>query len=121
MLKKWIIIVWAFASLVLAACGSNQSNAVATQMNPALQNALPPDVAMNVQNQISQSLGVPVENIQIQNVEKMDWPNTCLGLPQGDEACAEKVTPGWLLTFNINNQIYKYRVDSTGTIVRQEP
>src|SRR5215208_8539835 len=112
-LKKWIVVLVS-AGLVLTACGTNQSNAVATQVNPALEDALPPDVALNVQNQISQTLGVAVENIQIQNVEKTDWPNSCLGLPaEGDEVCAEVITPGWLLTFNINDQEYKYRVDQT--------
>lgn len=117
---KWIVVL-VCAGLVLTACGANQSNAVATQVNPVLEEALPPDVALNVQNQISQALGVTVANIQIENVEKMDWPNSCLGLPNGDEACAEVITPGWLLTFNINEQEYKYRVDQTGTVVRQEP
>jgi len=109
------------AGLMLAACASNQSNAAATPLNPALENALPPDVALNVQNRISETLGVALENIQIQNVEKMNWPDSCLGLPEGDEVCAQALTPGWLLTFNINNQEYKYRVDSTGTVIRQEP
>ena len=106
---------------MLAACASNQSNAAATPVNPTLENALPPDVALNVQNKISETLGVALDNIQIQNVEKMDWPNSCLGLPQGNEVCTEKITPGWLLTFNIDNQEYKYHVDSTGTVIRQEP
>jgi len=120
MTKKWIVVLLC-AGFVLAACGTNQSNAPATEMNPALEDALPPDVALNVQNQISQTLAVPLENIQIQSVEKMDWPNSCLGLPEGDEVCAEVITPGWLLTFNINNQVYRYRVDTTGTVIRQEP
>lgn len=117
---KWIVVL-VCAGLVLAACGTNQSNAVATQVNPALEDAIPPDVALNVQNQVSQALGVAVENIKIEKVEKMDWPNSCLGLPQGDEACAEVITPGWLLTFTVNDQEYQYRVDQTGTIIRQEP
>jgi hypothetical protein len=54
-------------------------------------------------------------------VEKMDWQNSCLGLPEGDEVCAEVITPGWLLTFKINDQQYRYRVDQTGTVIRQEP
>src|SRR5215212_6491016 len=119
LLKKWILVL-VCAGLILTACGTNQANAVATQVNPALQEALPPDVALNVQNQISDTLGVAVENIQIKNVEKMDWPNSCLGLPNGDEACAEVVTPGWLLTFNIDNKEYRYRVDQTGKVIRQE-
>lgn len=108
------------AGLALASCSSNQSPQ-ATPENPALEEALPPDVALNVQNFVSESLVVPVESIQIENVEKKDWPNGCLGLPQGDEACVEAITPGWLLTFNINNQEYRYRVDETGTVIRQEP
>lgn len=119
--KKWVFFLVS-AGLVLAACGTNQSNAQVTQPNPALEEVIPPDVALNVQNQISEAMGVPVENIQLQNIEKMDWPNSCLGLPsEGDQVCAEGITPGWLLTFNINNQEYQYRVDSTGTVVRQEP
>lgn len=116
------IVVLVCAGLILAACGTNQSNAQATQVNPALEEVIPPDVALNVQNKISETMGVPVESIQLENIEKMDWPNSCLGLPsEGDEVCAEVITPGWLLTFNVNNQEYQYRVDSTGTVVRQEP
>ena len=108
-----------FAAVILSACGSNQPPA--TQVNPALENILPPDVALNVQNFISESLAVPLESIEITNVEQKDGPNGCLGLQDGDEACVEAITPGWLLTFNVDNQEYKYRVDQTGTVIRQEP
>jgi len=118
--KKWVIML-VLTGLLLAACGTSRTDVPATQVNPELQDVLPPDVALNVQNQISQNLAVAVENIQITKVEQMDWPNGCLGLPQGDEVCTEVITPGWLLTFNINGQEYKYRVDKTGTVIRQEP
>ena len=119
--RKWILVL-VCAGLALAACGTNQSNVQVTPANPVLEEVIPPDVALNVQNRVSEALGVSVESIQLQNIEKMDWPNSCLGLPsKGDEVCAEVITPGWLLTFNINNQEYQYRVDSTGTVVRQEP
>jgi len=118
--KKWIVVL-ILTGFMLTACGTGQTAVSATQVNPGLKNALPPDVALNVQNQISQTLGVAVENIKITQVQQKDWPNACLGLPQGNEACAELVTPGWLLTFNINSQEYKYRVDKTGTVIRQEP
>jgi hypothetical protein len=120
MSKLWLLVLLCTV-FVLAACGTSQSNAPATQVNPALEDALPPDVALNVQNQIGETLGVAAESIQIEDVEKMDWPNSCLGLPEGDEVCAEVITPGWLLTFNIDNQEYRYRVDATGTVIRLEP
>jgi hypothetical protein len=120
--KTWALVLVTAGLVFVAACGPNQSNVQATPANPALEEAIPPDVALNIQNQISEAMGVPVESIQLQNIEKMDWPNSCLGLPsQGAEVCAEVITPGWLLTFKINNQEYQYRVDSTGTVVRQEP
>lgn len=109
------------AGLALAACSSNQANPAVTQLAPGLEEALPPNVALNVQNYVGESLGVPVERIEIKDVEQMDWPNGCLGLPQGDEVCVEAITPGWLLTFNVNDQEYRYRVDESGTIIRQEP
>jgi hypothetical protein len=120
-IKKWNLILGFAVLALVAACGTNQSNAQVPQVNPTLAEVIPPDVALKVQNTVSEALSVPLENIQLQNIEKMDWPNSCLGLPQGDEVCAEAITPGWLLTFNINDQQYQYRVDSTGTVIRQEP
>jgi hypothetical protein len=119
--KTWIFVL-VCAGLVLVACGTNQTNVQAPQVNPTLAEVIPPDVALKVQNTVSEVLGVPPESIQLENIEKMDWPNSCLGLPaEGDEVCAEAITPGWLLTFNINDQQYQYRVDATGAVVRQEP
>ena len=118
---KWIATLLVVSGLLLTACGASRTDVPATQVNPDLQNVLPPDVALNVQNQISQTMGVAVEAMKITNVEQKDWPNGCLGLPEGDEVCTEAITPGWLLTFNINGQEYKYRVDKTGTVIRQEP
>ena len=109
------------AGVIVSACASNQENPPATQVDPALENVLPPDVALNVQNFISESMVVPLESIKITSVEQKDWPNGCLGLPEANEACIEAITPGWLLTFNIDNQEYKFRVDQTGTVIRQEP
>ena len=120
MTKYWILVLL-LAGALLGACTGSQANAPATQANPALEDVLPPDVALNVQNIISETMGVAAENIQIKNVEQMDWPDGCLGLPEGDEACVEAITPGWLLTFDIDNQEYKYRVDQSGTVIRQEP
>ena len=120
MSKHWTVALL-LAGVLLSACSGGQATAVATQLNPALENVLPPEVALNVQNFISESMAVPRESIEITNVEQRDWPDGCLGLPEGDEACVEAITPGWLLTFNIDNQEYKYRVDQTGTVIRQEP
>ena len=90
-------------------------------MIATIANALPPDVAVNVQNRVGEILNTPVENLQLESIQQMEWPNGCLGLPEQAEVCTEAITPGWLLVFNVNGQKYRFRIDQTGTVVRQEP
>ena len=121
--KMWIawVVSVMFTGLVLAACGTGGAETVATQVIPVLEDVLPPDAALNIRNQVSAILGVPVESIQLKSVEPMEWPNGCLGLPEPEEACTEVITPGWLLVFTADGQEYKFRADQTGTVIRQEP
>ena len=122
MLKKWIVSL-VLASFLLAACGTSGTDvpAVVTQVMPALEDVLPPDVALNIRNQVSEILGVPVESIQLESIEQMEWPDGCLGLGGPDESCIQAVTPGWLLVFSADGQEYRFRADQTGTVIRQEP
>jgi len=120
-MPKILILSLVCASLVLAACGSGGAEAVATQVIPALEDVLPPDAALNIRNQVSEILGVPVESIQLKSVEQTEWPNGCLGLPEPEEVCNEVITPGWLLVFTAEGQEYRFRADQTGTVIRQEP
>ena len=133
MLKKWIIASILCASVVLAACSAVPATitvptgiptSIPTQILtaiPALETALPPDAAKAIENKVSELLGVSVESITLKSIEKKDWPNSCLGLPEANEACSDVVTPGWLVVFTANGQDYRFRVDQTGTMIRREP
>ena len=118
---KILILSLVCASLVLTACGAGSTQVAVTQVIPALENVLPQDVALNIRNQVSAILGVPVESIQLESVEQTEWPNGCLGLPEPEEVCTEVITPGWLLVFTADGQEYRFRADQTGTVIRQEP
>jgi hypothetical protein len=123
MFRKWIVPLVLLAGFVLAACGAGGTAvpAAVTQIIPALEDVLPPDVALNIRNQVSEILGVPVESIQLKSIEQMEWPDGCLGLPEQDEVCTQAVTPGWLLAFTADGQEYRFRADQTGTVIRREP
>ncbi len=120
--KKWIVSL-VCVSLLLAACSANATDvpAIASQLAPVVENVLPPDVALNIRNQVSEILGVPVESLQLETLEPMEWPDGCLGLGGPDESCVAAVTPGWLLVFSADGQEYRFRADQTGTVIRQEP
>jgi hypothetical protein len=97
--------------ILLAGCGPTSEVPSTQQIASAVANALPPETAQNIQNQIGQLLAVPMESIQLQQVEKKDWPDGCLGLPQPDEVCTQAVTPGWLLVFSVNGQEFRFRAN----------
>jgi hypothetical protein len=122
MLKKWIVPL-VCAGILLAACAPAGGTGVpsTTPGIPALEDVLPPDVAINIRDRVSEILGVPVESIQLQSIEQTEWPDSCLGLGGPDESCAQAVTPGWLLVFTADGQEYRFRVDQTGTEIRREP
>ena len=118
-MSKWMVFTLC-ASMLLAACTPQVEVPTSQEIPSVVAEALPPEVAQNILNQISQLLGVPVESIQVQTVEKTEWPDSCLGLGQANESCLQAMTPGWLLVFNIDGQELRFRANDTGTVVRQE-
>lgn len=109
------------ASILLAACSLNTAVPATETVPTMIADALPPEVAVEIQNQLSDTLGVPVDQIAIQSVEQREWSDSCLGLGGPEESCAQAITPGWLVVFSIDGTEYRYRVDETGTNIRQEP
>ena len=59
-------------------------------------------------------LRVPVEEISVEYVEAKEWPDSCLGLPQGNEGCADVITPGYLVL----TDGFSYRTDMLGNVRR---
>ena len=64
-MPKILILSLVCASLVLAACGASGTEIAVTQVIPLLEDVLPPDVALNIRNQVSEILGVPVQSIPL--------------------------------------------------------
>ena len=58
-------------------------------------------------------LRVPAEGVALGAMEARDWPDSCLGLPEDDEACAEVVTPGYLIRLSDG---FTYRADHHATV-----
>lgn len=119
--KLFVLLALVLVSMLLGACTLG-TEVPATEAIPSIvAEALPPEVVVEIQNRLSETLGVPVDQIQIETVEQRDWPNGCLGLTEPDEVCTQAITPGWLVVFSIDGTEYRYRVDETGTNIRQEP
>jgi hypothetical protein len=49
--------------------------------------------------------------ITVISIERVDWPDACLGVSQPDIACAEVITPGYRIFLETNAQKYEYHTD----------
>lgn len=59
---------------------------------------------------------VPIESIQVLSLEAADWPDSCLGVPARDEACADVVTPGYIIRLADG---FEYHADQLGNVRRR--
>lgn len=83
-------------------------------------NQLPGKVKNAIRQDLARILGIPPGKIKIKNVRQQNWPNSCLGLAQRGEFCAQVIVTGWRVEAFYNRQQYIYRTNNNGRIVRLE-
>ncbi len=86
---------------------------------PGSPAAFPPGVTA-AQQILAATLGLPVEAVTVVRVEPVDWPDGCLGLGGVDELCSEAIVPGYAVTLLAIDQVYDYRTDQIGSIIRPQ-
>ncbi|MBI1879924.1 MAG: hypothetical protein HYR94_17170 [Chloroflexi bacterium] len=66
---------------------------------------------------LSKQTGVPADQITVNSVEPMNWPDTSLGCPQEGMMYAQVITPGYLIVLTAQGQQYEYHTDQQATNV----
>ena len=79
-----------------------------------------PAAAQLARGKAAADLGTELSQVQITAVEKTEWPDACLGMPDPTELCAQMITPGYRVTLDANGQQVVYRTDETGKNIRAE-
>lgn len=102
--------------LIASACGP----AGVTPTPPDVLPELPDPVETAVLTEVSQSGGLPVDELEVIYVEPIEWPDPCLGLAEEDEACAQVITPGWRVTVQAGEETYVVHTNEDGTTLRVE-
>lgn len=67
---------------------------------------------------LAAQFGVDASAVSVVSVVPMQWPDSCLGLPRGDEMCAQAITPGYLVVVEVNGQQVEAHTNQDGTVVR---
>jgi len=82
------------------------------------QGTNPKKVVQKARKWLADYLGVPVGHVKAISVEQMDWPDSCLGLPEPGEVCLWVINPGYEIIFDVRGQKYEVRTDMTANIIR---
>jgi hypothetical protein len=66
---------------------------------------------------LSQRIGVGVENIEVVSVDPMTWNDSSLGCPQPGQSYLPAQTPGVRVVMKNNGQAYEYHAANSGSFV----
>ncbi len=76
----------------------------------------PPDVSYlsaepieeQAQEALANWLGISSEEIEVVEIEEVEWPDTSLGCPEPGMAYAEVIVPGWRVVMGVGDEVYEY-------------
>jgi len=81
---------------------------------------IPVSVVEVVKEVLIQRLAVDESQILIGEVSIQDWSDSCLGLGQANEICAQMIVPGYRVTAEVNGEEFIFRTNEDGTLIRGE-
>lgn len=58
---------------------------------------------------LAERLGVAEDAIEVESIDKTDFPDSALGAPVEEEMSAQMITPGWRIRFAARGTGYEYR------------
>ena len=80
----------------------------------------PAQLVENLKSVLSVETGIPSYEILLVSSETVDWPDSCLGLAQSDEFCAQVITPGYRIILGTLDREYEFHTDRSGENVRRK-
>jgi hypothetical protein len=69
---------------------------------------------------LASQLGIPFSQLRVIRADPRTWQDTCLGLPQPGQICAQTLVEGWRIVLMYERQTWVYRTDTQGQTVRLE-
>jgi hypothetical protein len=89
-----------------------------SRQNPP--NQLPASIFEAVRLDLSRQTGIAARRLRVTESSRQSWQNTCLGLGTSDELCGQMIVEGWRVVVSDGRQIWVYRTDARGKILRLE-
>ncbi len=69
---------------------------------------------------VARDTGIDASQITLFSLEKITWPNSCLGIQAPGEVCLSVETPGFRVILTAGTNHYTFHTDLTGENIRRE-
>lgn len=113
--KVYWMILAVIIGIIMTACNA----APAVPEGESDSEALPPVAVVRARAALAADLNIGVESITIENYERAEWTDSCLGLGGPAESCLAAIHPGWRVTISVDgSDSYEVRTDELGEIIR---
>ena len=104
--------------LVLATPTSrNVSDALATQLATQMESKTSGAATLAAKQALAKTRGISIDQVTVEKLERVTWPNTCLGVALKGMACQEFQTPGFRIVLSAGGKTYEYHTNLDGSQV----
>ncbi len=80
-----------------------------------------PLAVISARQDLSESTGIPIDEIQVLSFEHVNWRSSCLGVTSPGVNCLDVIVPGLRIIFQAAGERYEYHTDAIGNRVVQAP
>jgi hypothetical protein len=112
MLTRLFVLLVLVLVLLLASCGGGGSDDSATPTAEEDTQAPPGDPLTAAAVDLAERFGLSADDVEFVSSTSVQWPDSCLGLPEPDEVCDQLVTPGYKVVLSLDGETYTYHTDS---------
>lgn len=90
------------------------SNIISVQSGPNNSNK----IVQKARRWLADQLNVPLGRVKLVSLEQVEWPDSCLGLPEPGEACLMVITPGYKMIFRVGEEEFELHTDLAANNIR---
>jgi hypothetical protein len=87
---------------------STGGNLPGTPVAPGLEDPIIVKIVDKARQDLAQRLSLPVDQIEVREVRKVNWPDSSLGCPQEGKTYAQEPEPGLLIRLSASGSMYFY-------------
>jgi len=79
-----------------------------------------PVIVSRIKDYMAKELEIDNSEILTISFTSVDWPDGCLGITDENTSCIQVITPGYRVELEYGGNVFTYRSDESGSIIKRE-